>query len=72
MRRRLLAWFPARALVALGVGVVLGAVLGGNVAPSVSDRDGEVWWTTMDCPPGVEPPCLDNTVSFFEVREYDR
>lgn len=31
---------------------------------------GEVWWTTRDCPPGVQVPCLDPDVSLFSVPRW--
>lgn len=31
---------------------------------------GEVWWTTGDCPPGVQVPCLDPTVSVYRIPKW--
>lgn len=32
----------------------------------------EVWWTTKDCPAGVQVPCLDPTVSLADLPEWAR
>lgn len=30
----------------------------------------ELWFTTVSCPPGIESPCLDSTVSLSEFTAW--
>jgi hypothetical protein len=55
--------FTSSITLALGITLV-------TALPGHAGDEREVWWTTTQCPPGVQAPCLDPTVSVHDLPEW--